>query len=126
MNKKTPAERLADNLKALMGIPRPGGPDLSTGPKLAKASGVSQKTINNMQNGRYDTQLSSIEKVAKALKVDPFILLAPADEKLLSILQTYMQTDDRGRNGLSVAAEMARRETSGTRDSSEPQRKADR
>lgn len=101
MGKKRAAELLAENLKRLMELDE----NLSNGPKLAKVSGVSQKTINNIEKGRKDTRLSSIEKIARAYRTEPYIFLTPADENLLQIVLAYTQTDSRGRELLQSAAD---------------------
>lgn len=101
MPKKRAAELLAENLLMMMA----SDPNLSNGPKLAKASGVSQKTINNIVRGRFDTQLSSIEKIAKAFRTEAYIFLTPSDESLLPILLAYAKTDSRGRELLNSAAD---------------------
>lgn len=99
--KKRAAIVLAENLRRLMD----GDLNLSTGPKLAKASGVSQKTINNIEKARCDTRLSSMEKLAKVFRVEPYVFLTPSDENLLPIVRAYSQTDGRGRELLHSAAD---------------------
>lgn len=103
MARKPAKKRLADTLKGLMET----RPDLSSGPKLAVVSGVSQKTINNIQRGRCDTRISTIEKLAAVFRVDPLIFFAPSDGNLLTLIQAYELTDERGRDGLSLAAKIA-------------------
>lgn len=101
MGKKRAAELLAENLKRLM----EADADLSNGPKLAKASGVSQKTINNIERARKDPRLSSIEKIARAYGTEAYLFLTPGDENLLQIVLAYTQTDARGRELLQSAAD---------------------
>ncbi len=101
MAKKPAAQILAENLRRLMGADA----SLSSGPKLARASGVSQKTINNIEKGRHDTRLSSIEKLARVFRLEPYIFLTPVDENILPILRAYVQTDSRGRELLQSAAD---------------------
>lgn len=101
MAKKTAAEILAETLKVWM----KSAPSLSSGPKLAKESGVSQKTINNIEKARLDPRISSVEKLAKAFSTEAYILMAPSDENLLPILKAYAQTDSRGRELLLSAAD---------------------
>lgn len=101
MPKRRAAELLADNLLRMMA----SDPNLSSGPKLAKASGVSQKTINNIVRGRFDTQLSSIEKIAKAFRTEAYVFFTPGDVNLLPIIHAYAQTDSRGRELLNSAAD---------------------
>jgi hypothetical protein len=113
MRKKPVAEVLAANLKALM----QSKPNLSSGPKLERASGISQKTISNMTAGRYSTTIGSIEGVAKALDVPPYVLLLPgADQNVLEIVRAYSQTDDRGRELLLSAAAAVKSEKNGRVD----------
>lgn len=101
MGKKRTAEILAETLVRLMAT----DPNLSTGPKLAKASGLSQKTINNIVKGRHDTRLSSIEKLARVFRTEAYIFLTPNDENVLPIMRAYAQTDGRGRELLHSAAD---------------------
>lgn len=83
-------------------------PNLSTGPKVAKASGVSRKSINNIAEGRHDPRLSSIEAIAKAFRLEPYQIIAPSlDENLLVIFRSYMDSDDSGRDLITAAAETA-------------------
>lgn len=81
--------------------------DLSSGPKVAKASGVSQKTINNMEHGRHNTKLTSIEKVARAFGIEAFQLLCgAADKDFLLLCRAYNVTDQRGRETLADNADI--------------------
>lgn len=104
-HKKRPAvEILAENLKVLMSA----DPNLSSGPKVAKASGVSRKSINNIVEKRHDPHLSSVEGIARAFRLDVYQLLAPGiDNELLAIFRAYSETDDSGRQLLTAAAETA-------------------
>lgn len=103
VKKKSVRDILADNLAHLMST----RPDLSSGPKLAKASGISQKTINNIVERRHDPKLESIEKIAKVFGMEAFQLLCPLSEQtaFLAVCHAYNATDDRGREILSAAAE---------------------
>jgi transcriptional regulator with XRE-family HTH domain len=95
---------LAENLKTLMAADA----DLSTGPKVAKASGVSRKSINNIAENRHDPKLSSIEAIAKAYRLDAYQMLAPGiDNNLLAIFRAYRETSESGRELLTQAAEVA-------------------
>jgi transcriptional regulator with XRE-family HTH domain len=73
MKKRTAGEVLADNLKRIMATDQ----EFDSDRKLAKASGVSHKTINNILNGRHDVQISNVEKIAKALQIDTYQLMCP-------------------------------------------------
>lgn len=103
MKKKNVRDVLASNLAHLMSQ----SPDLSSGPKLAKASGVTQKTINNIVKGRHDPKLTSVEKIAKVFGVEAHQLLCPAAEQtaFLAVCRAYNETDDRGREILNATAE---------------------
>lgn len=96
------AEALAENLSALMSADA----NLSTGPRVAKASGVSRKSINNISENRHDPKLSSVEAIAKAFGLEAYQLLVPGlDHELLAIFRAYSETDESGKYLLKAAAE---------------------
>lgn len=102
--KKTAGEVLAANLKLLMSKDQ----NLSSGPKVAKASGVARKSINNMAENRHDPLLSSIEAIALAFGLEAYQLLAPGiDNNLLVIFRAYNETGESGKDLLTQAAEVA-------------------
>jgi DNA-binding XRE family transcriptional regulator len=102
MGKEKSLAVLAANLKALM----ERRPDLSSGAKLAKRSGIAQKTINNIENGRHDPKLSTVEALARAFNLRSHQLLCPTEEaSFLVVAQAYAQTDDAGKHLLRLAAE---------------------
>lgn len=99
--KPTAAEVLADNLGKLMELS-----ENNSGPKLAKLSKVSQKSISNMLASRHDPYLSTIEKIADALGIQPHHLLCPdADKDFLAVCLAWAQSDDRGKGDLHAIAE---------------------
>lgn len=94
------AQVLADNLGKLMELKK-----VDSGPKLAKLSKVSQKSISNMLSSRHDPYLSTIEKVAGALGIQPHQLLCPvADNDFLAVCLAWAQSDERGRGDLHAIA----------------------
>lgn len=106
MRKKTTAETLAENLTRLMA----GAEDLNSDRKLAKVSGVSHKTINNILNGRHDVGISNVEKIAKAFRIDAFQLLCPQiDATFLQVCRAYSY-NERGKDLLAAVAETVLRD----------------
>ncbi len=92
---------LAHNLARLL-----DAKGIKSEPALAKLSGVSQKSINNILNERHDPYLSTIEKLAKKLGIESFQLLCQErDDKFLAVCQAWAQSDDRGRDDLHAIAE---------------------
>ena len=86
--RKNALEVLADNLLAHMALA--GNEHLSSGPRLAAAAKVDRKSVNNVLNKRHYPQLDLVEKLAKALKVDPFMLLSPMeDQAFASVCKAY-------------------------------------
>lgn len=53
---------------------------LWTRERLAKEAGVSVTTITGMEDGRTRVRLGTVEKIAKALGVDPLDLLHPVED----------------------------------------------
>ena len=102
MGKRTPAGQvLADNLGKLMELRQ-----VDSGPKLAKLSKVSQKSISNMLANRHDPYLSTIEKIAGALGIQAHHLLCPdLDKNFLAVCLAWAQSDERGRDDLHAIAE---------------------
>ena len=104
--RKSAGEVLAANLKALMASEA----NLSSGPKVAKASGVTRKSVNNLTENRHDPKLSSVEAIARAFGLDAYQILAPGiDNNLLAIFRAYNETGESGRELLTQAAEVALR-----------------
>lgn len=104
MTKRDAGTVLANNLKRLMDRK----PDLESGPKLERRSHVAQKTISNVLAGRHDTQLSTIEKLAKSFGLQAYHLLIPLeDEDLLRVVYAYNASGENGRRMLMLAARAA-------------------
>lgn len=114
MNKRYPADEvLAANLAAMM--QRKG---IRSEAELAKLTGVSQKSINNILNRRHDPYLSTIYKLASKLGIEPYHLLCPADDdNFLALCSAWAQSDERGRDDLHAIAEAMLKK----RDSREPE-----
>lgn len=114
MGKKTPAAQiLADNLAAIMEAKK-----VDSGPKLAKLSKVSQKSISNMLANRHDPYLSTIEKIASSLGIQVYQLLCPMPDKdFLAVCLAWAQSDERGRGDLHAIAEaILKRQNRGNND----------
>jgi transcriptional regulator with XRE-family HTH domain len=93
---------VAENLSALQRT----RPDLSSSHKLAKASGIAQRTISNALLGKHDLRISTLEALAKTFDVDPYqLLLSQYDHNLYRLLAAWGNTDDRGREMLTTVAE---------------------
>lgn len=90
---------------------------LDSGPKLERVAKVNQKTINNIERSRHDPKLSTITKLAKALGVEAFQLLLPAeDERFLSVCRSWSKTDARGKALIAAAADAAEQLNDSARD----------
>jgi transcriptional regulator with XRE-family HTH domain len=101
-HKKNLKTVIAENLAELQRT----RPDLSSSHKLAKASGVAQRTISNALLGKHDLRIGTIEAVAKTFGIEPHqLLLEKYDHNLHRLLQAYGDTDDRGRDMLITVAE---------------------
>jgi transcriptional regulator with XRE-family HTH domain len=81
---------------------------------LETKSGIGHKTINNMRNGRHAPNLDNIEAVARALQVEPWMLLvenAPLDllrsGKLQRLMTNFLAADARQQESLIALAESA-------------------
>lgn len=104
--KRQAGEVLANNLAALMAADR----KLSSGPKVAKASGISRKSVNNMAENRHDPKLSSLEAVGKSFGLEVYQLMLPGlDENLLALYRAYSETDENGKNLLRTTAEIVQK-----------------
>lgn len=72
-----------------------------SGSTVSGRRGPTTKTINNIVNRRHKPTLKSIEKLARALGIEPYQLLCPIqDGDFLTIIRAYNETDDRGRETL--------------------------
>jgi DNA-binding XRE family transcriptional regulator len=104
MKKTTPLEVLAANLALLMADPRFA--HVSTGNKLAAVSGVSQKTINNIQRKRFDPKISTVATLARTFRLEPYQMLLPlVDKSFVTVCTAYTMKSDRDRDLLVAAAE---------------------
>lgn len=84
--------------------------------QLEAKSGVAQRTINNLlkpERGISPTW-GTIEKIAKALDVEPWMLTIPGiplellkNRSLARLVTCYMQADDKGREDTLRIAEIA-------------------
>lgn len=84
-----PLKTFADNVNRLMR-------HQDVGPaKLAKLAGISNKTLNNVLNGRHATQADILTAIADALKVQIWMLwlpYMPVDAKSDRIIQSLIET----------------------------------
>ena len=62
MTKKTLAENLAKNLKALRGDQTQGA--------FARKLGISRATLNRLENNSQNTTLKTLDQITKSLKCD--------------------------------------------------------
>jgi transcriptional regulator with XRE-family HTH domain len=107
-NKRPILDVLAGNLRALMSDERHRV--LSTSPKVAMRSGVAQRTVNNMQKGRHDPQLSTIEAIARAFNLSAYQLLCPSEDRdALKLLHAWQVGTASDRELLLAAAETVTR-----------------
>jgi hypothetical protein len=99
-------QTLWDNVSALMKKAY-GSENIN---RLAREAKLGPATIQGIKDADRSVRLSTIEKVAKAFKVEPWQLLAPglSDEKFLDLLLVWQETDGRGRRMLLTAAEGAK------------------
>jgi len=67
------AKVLGENVSALMAAT----PDLSSNPKMKKATGLSTSTLSRMRNGLVDANLDTLELIAAAFDIQPWQLLVP-------------------------------------------------
>lgn len=71
-----------------------------------KSLGVSPKTANNVENARHNTKLTTVVKLAESLGVEPYQMLIPMEEeKFLSVILAWAESDPRGRDDLHAIAE---------------------
>jgi DNA-binding phage protein len=102
--KKAAMVYLAENLKTLMSADA----NLSSGPRVAKAAGISRKSINNIIEQRHDPRLSSVDEIAKAFRLEAYQILTPElDKNLIAIFRAYRETDVSGQELIAAAAEIA-------------------
>jgi len=103
---------LADNLARLMEADE----KLSSGPKVAKAAGVSRKSINNIAENRHDPKLSTVEAIGRSYGLEVYQLMLPnLDENLLAMYRAYSETDESCRTLLRTTAEIVQKARERTR-----------
>lgn len=120
-NKRPAEDVLAENFARLRDKRQDDG--------LWKGPGVSPKTANNVANGRHNTKLDTIVRLAKALGVEPYLMLIPLEDvKVLAVLEAWAQSDDSGRDTLFVIADamLKRGQSDAQPDATALNRKRDR
>lgn len=86
--RRTALEILAENIEAHMA--QPGNEAISTGPLLAAKAKLDRKTVYNLLEKRHYPRLDQIEKLARALRIEPYLLMCPAvDQQFATICQAY-------------------------------------
>lgn len=78
------------------------------------AGGPSRKTVNNALAGRHDAQISTLEAIADALDCPLWVLFlvgrkskdleSPARERLIAMVQGYLQCDSESRHHVESLA----------------------
>lgn len=103
-----PRDRLASNLKALI---ESGGQSV---PEIAARAGVDRKTINNLLNRRFDPRLSLVEKVANAIGMSTWQLLATDldpekidSKQIMRLVDHFSKAKGPGREAIMNVAEIA-------------------
>lgn len=101
-----PRDALARNVRLLMQLRE------WDQPALAKAAGVSQKTISNVLNERTSVQLDVVEAIAQAFGLNGWHLIMPnLDRELLSngtlanLITRFVQASPEGRTLISLMAD---------------------
>lgn len=106
----------ADNLMKLRGITSHS--QLARAVSKKSSEEAARKTINNVMQGRHDTQISKLEAIAEALDCPLWVfflpgkedsdLSSPARERLIAVVQHYLKCDSEGRHHVeSMAAAFA-------------------
>jgi transcriptional regulator with XRE-family HTH domain len=114
--KKSALDILVDNLTELMAMP--GHEHIATGPKLAEVAKVDRKSVNNLLKKRYSPNIETIEKLAKAFKMDVYFLLMPVEQKgFTMVCRAYSDTDERGREILLDLADSIIKKSERTKNS---------
>lgn len=75
--------------------------------ELARHVKVSQKTVNNIMNGVYNTKLGTCEKIARGLGVELWHILAEGhpDHGASQLLRNFLNSSDEGRTMILRTAE---------------------
>ena len=94
-------ENIVSNLTRLM-----SSSGLATQVKLARAAGISQTNLSNIMRSAVYPQLDTLAKLAKALRVDTWELMAPVE--VIDLLRLYSEASEEDRATLRrVAASLA-------------------
>jgi transcriptional regulator with XRE-family HTH domain len=97
---------LSANLRALMAESR----DLTSSTRVATKAAIAQRTVNNLEHGRHDPHLSTIDAIAHAFNLEPYQLLCPAEEReLFQVLRAWHVGTAQDRELLLAAAETVNR-----------------
>lgn len=103
-----PRERLAKNLKALMGMQQ------LSAYQLAETAKVDPKTIYNLLKESFDPRLSIVEKIANVFGLTSWQILAadfdmkpPDSKQVLALLEAYSAAKEDGRRAIMQVAEIA-------------------
>lgn len=97
-----PRDILAGNLRAFMAM----RPDLGTLPKITKASGVTNGTLDRIRRAAVSTRIDELERLGKAFGVEAWEMLRPHGVASLSPLALLLATHlDRSAQDESTHAE---------------------
>ena len=104
--RQNPRDSLANNLRLLMAAREWNQVD------LAKRSGVNQKTISNILNGRNTPTLDKLDLIASAFGLNAWHLILPnLSSELVNggtierLFQNFMASDQKGREYINHVAE---------------------
>lgn len=107
MEKLTPRQVLAANLKELLRIHK------ITAPKVAAKAGVDPKSLNNMLHARYEPRLDLVEAVAKVFGLTGWQLIRrnltkgmPQAVELEGLIEKYIEATPEERATILRVAEM--------------------
>ena len=91
------------NVRALM-LERWGEENLN---RLAREAKIGPGSAQRIKEGQTSVGLDVVEKVARALKVEPHLILFPMgqDRRFKTLLEAYSFADERGKELLDAAAE---------------------
>lgn len=87
---------------------------------LGERAGVSQKTANNVAAGRGAATLTTLQAIARAFRVAPYVLLLPelpngdSAEEIDTLIRRYTQADAAGREVVAGVAEQMAKYTTRT------------
>lgn len=86
---KTIVQVVAENVQHYMDL----NPDLQSGPKLKKKSGVSVGTVSRIINQQVATGIDTIEALARAFGCQPWELLVDKDATKADIVRRFLRED---------------------------------